>query len=105
MDAAPLYGCYVATDSPTLAVTATGVRIAGTTATIPFRYEMHKIGPGLSMRVMPNMIDGKRAFQQSEGQFFYRVLFLEGRPVIRVAFGKGDHSRDYVRYPSSNCPT
>ena len=80
------------------------MRIAGTEATIPYRYEMHKIGAILKMPVVAEVIDGKSSFQRSEDHF-YRVLFVEGQPVIRVAFGKEGYLSDYVRYSSSNCRT
>jgi len=104
LDAAPLYGCYVATGSPTFAVTAKGVRITGAGAAIPYRYETHKIGAVLKMPVVAEVVGGKSTFQRSEDHF-YRVLFVEGQPVIRVAFGKEGNLSNYVRYTSSDCRT
>ncbi|HEX7873627.1 MAG TPA: hypothetical protein VF475_11990 [Sphingobium sp.] len=104
LDAAPLYGCYAAAGSPSLAVEATGVKIAGAGAAIPYRYEMHKIGAVLKMPVAAEMVGRKRSFQRSDDHF-YRVLFVDGQPAIRVAFGKEGNLSDYVRYTSNDCRT
>lgn len=78
------------------------MRIAGAEATIPYRYEMHKIGAVLKMPVAAEMVGGKSTFQLSEDHF-YRVIFAVGQPVIRVAFGKEGNLSGYVRYSSSDC--
>ena len=102
LDATPIYGCYIASGSPTFIVKSTGVRIAGAKKTIPFRYEMHKIGAVLKIPIEADVVGGKNIFQQSDDHF-YRVIFSGGQPIIRVAFGKEGYLSDYVRYPANDC--
>lgn len=102
VDPAPVVGCYVAPDAPALSVEQAGVRIGQSTEILPYQYQQRKVGMILIMPMVATVREGE--FQIGGGEeHFYRVIWNDGRPIIRIAFGPNGIIREYKRRSQNPC--
>ena len=101
-DPTPIFGCYMSASVPAFALGPQGLKIKSTQETVPFRYELRKVGMIVRAPISAELEGSRYVFRQSDDRF-YRVMFSAGQPIIRVAFGKQGYLSDYARYPSSKC--
>ena len=102
VDPAPVFGCYVASAAPALSLSQAGVQIAESPEVLPFRYEQAKVGMVLAVPMVASI--DQSGFQLKRGkEHFYRVLWTEAGPIIRIAFGPEGTIRDYQRRSTSAC--
>lgn len=102
VDPAPVAGCYVAPEAPSLSVQETGVRIGQRPEMLPFRYQQEKVGMVLAIPMVA--LIGENGFELRPGdEHFYRVLRTNEGPVIKVAFGPDGTLRHYKRRSENQC--
>ena len=102
VDPTPVVGCYIAPDAPSLRIQLNGVRIEQSPQILPFQYEQAKVGMVLAIPMVASV--GQSGFELGSGdEHFYRVLWINGGPVIRVAFAPDGIIRDYERSAKEAC--
>ncbi|RVT40749.1 hypothetical protein [Sphingobium algorifonticola] len=103
-DPSPVFGRYMSPSAPAFVLGPRGLRLNATEESVPFRYELGKVGMIVRAPISANVEGGRYVFRKSDDRF-YRVIFSSGQPIIQVAFGKKGYLVDYVRYPSTTCKT
>jgi len=93
-DAAPILGCFRAAGAPSLLIDGHGMKIGGRGEIVPYQYGSHKIGMMLRVPLSAEIKDQRFTLQHSDDHLF-RVLFDNGKPIIRVAFGPNGTLVDY----------
>lgn len=102
VDPAPVAGCYVAPEAPSLSFQETGVQIGQRPEILPFRYQQQKVGMVLAIPMVATI--GENGFELRSGdEHFYRVLWTNEGPVIEVAFGPDGTLRQYQRRSENPC--
>lgn len=101
-DAAPIYGCYVAPEAPSIKIASVGVTIDGIRETAPSRYEFAKVGAMVRMPFAAHYRDGQYKLVRSTDHLF-RVVHTATGPTLLIAFGPHGHLRRYRRSSSNEC--
>ena len=101
-DPTPVLGCYKADEAPAILISRDDFTFEGGAHPLPFRYEFHKVGMMLAVPVSADT-DGRQLVLRPSDDHFYRVLFDNSLPVIRVAFGPNGQLVDYRRTESRAC--
>ena len=101
-DASAIYGCYTAPDAPRFSLGAAGMRVEGSQAAVPFRYELRKVGYAVNVPLLANVTERRFALSAGENHF-YRMVPSDAGPTIVVAFGPTETTKIYTRKQSSNC--
>ena len=102
VDPAALLGCYVAPTSPSISIGQAGVQIGRSPEVLPYRYEQHKVGMVLRTPMVASVEEGR--FQLASGdEHFYRVLWTDSEPLIRVVFYPDGTVKNYQRRSLETC--
>ncbi len=102
-DAGAIYGCYAAEGAPSFFLSASGMRVEGAAAPIPFRYEYAKVGYGIEVPLGASRSNGRLSFVPSAEDYFYRRAPFSDPPVIIVAFGPEGTVVNYRRSEDARC--
>jgi hypothetical protein len=103
LDARQVYGCYTAGGAPWFTLGASGMRVEGSSAPVPFRYEGMKVGPVVAVRLQATNSDGRLSFVPSAEESFYRRAPFSNPAVVIVAFGSGGMVVNYRRSEDARC--
>jgi hypothetical protein len=79
------------------------MRVEGSAAAIPFRYEAAKVGYGIKVRLDASHSNGRLSFVPSPNEYFYRRALFTDPPVIIVAFGPEGTIVNYRRSEDARC--
>jgi hypothetical protein len=102
-DARAIYGCYAAKGAPSFFLSASGMRVEGSAAPIPFRYKSAKVGYGIEVPLDASRSNGRLSFVPSAEDYFYRRAPFSDPPVIIVAFGPDGTVVNYRRSEDARC--
>ncbi|HEV2598604.1 hypothetical protein [Sphingopyxis sp.] len=102
LNPAPIYGCYVAPEAPSITITSVGVTIGGISETAPFHYEFSKAGAILRMPFAARVRDGQYSFERSSDHLF-QIIHTATGPTILIAFGPDGWIKKYRRSSSNEC--
>ena len=101
-DPAPIYGCYVAPQAPSITIASAGVTIEDISETAPFRYEFAKVGAILRMPFVARFRDGQYKFDRSDDHLF-RVVHTATGPTIIIASIPDGYVKEYHRSSTNEC--
>ena len=102
-DAGAIYGCYVAPGAPSFILGASGMRVEGSAAPIPFRYDFAKVGYGTPVPLNASLTNGHRSVARSAEDYFYRRSPFSDPPIIIVAFDRKETVVNYRRVENARC--
>ena len=102
-DATLIFGCYSAPDAPTFRLGPDGMRVAGSGAVVPFRYEARKVGSGINVPLEATDANGHLSFTPSQQDYFYRRAQFSDPAIIIVAFGHEGTVVNYRRSEDARC--
>jgi hypothetical protein len=80
------------------------MRVAGSQAVFPFRYEARKVGYGIDVPLEATEANGRLSFTPSQDNYFYRRTPFSDPPIIIVAFGPQGTVVNYRRTDDGHCP-
>jgi hypothetical protein len=101
-DPAPIYGCYIAPEAPSITIAPVGVTIEGVSETAPFRYEFKKVGAIWRMPFVAYFRDGQYKFDRSDDHLF-RVVHTATGPTILIASSPDGYVKKYRRSSTKEC--
>ena len=102
LDPASILGCYSANQAPSILIAEDTMKAQGVARILQYRYAFRKVGPMIEVPLMAEVQRGKFALVPSEVHF-YRVIFDDSGPLIRVAFGPTGELVDYRRTMPRAC--
>ena len=85
-DPTRILGCYAAVGGPKFELSRNQLRIVGSNVAVPYAYEWAKIGMVIRAPLEPSIADGPPELTKGDEHFF-RVDFVDGKPIISIAFG------------------
>lgn len=103
LDAHQIYGCYTAPGAPWFTLTASGMRVEGSSATVPFHYDGMKVGAVIVVRLDATHSRENFTFVPSAEESFYRRVPFSDPPVIIVPFGPDGEVVNYSRSDEERC--
>ena len=101
-DPTAIFGCYIATDAPSLVLTKYGVQLHGLSEALPFRYEYRKVGYVLNVPMIAENRQGRLTLLNSTSHF-YRVIPSDAGPTIVVVTYPDGQLVNYKRSAPGYC--